>query len=144
MTGATQPEVRIFIGAEPDIAEAMRRVRRMAETIGFSPVDVSYLATAATELASNLLIHADGGTMEIYVLPQNSGIELVTIDSGPGIPDIERAMQDGFSTSGGLGCGLPGVKRLMDGIEIDSQVGQGTRISAWKSKQGFTSCRAPH
>lgn len=141
MTESRRPEVRLFVGSEIDVRDAMRQVRRVAEDLGFRPVEISYLATAATELASNLFIHAGGGTLEAYVCADRSGIELVTIDCGPGIPDVERAMEDGFSTSGGLGCGLPGVKRLMDGIEIETRVGEGTRIRAWKRSQEYPPCQ---
>jgi serine/threonine-protein kinase RsbT len=134
MSAIRTPLIRMYIGGEVDVRDAMRQIRHLGEDVGFSPVDVSYLATAASELASNLFIHAGGGTLEAYVNPDDSGVELVSIDSGPGIPDVSLAMQDGFSTSGGLGCGLPGVKRLMDGIEIDTQIGTGTRIRAWKEK----------
>lgn len=126
--------VRLYVGTEPDVAEAMRRARRLAVAVGFSHTQASYVATVATELASNLFIHAGGGVFEARVLGKELGIELEASDHGPGIAEIERAMQDGYSTAGGLGCGLPGVKRLMDEMQIESHPGRGTRVCARKWK----------
>lgn len=125
---------RLYVGAEPDVAEAMRQTRRLSEAIGFSLVQVSYIATVATELASNLWIHAGGGVFEAQALEEGRGIEILTSDHGPGIADIALAMQDGYSTAGGLGCGLSGVERLMDELRIESDPGNGTRICARKWK----------
>lgn len=123
---------RLYVGAEPDVAEAMRQTRRMAEALGFAAVQVSYIATVATELASNLFIHGGGGTFEAVELELGAGIELRVADHGPGIADLGLAMRDGYSTVGGLGCGLPGAKRLMDEFEIETAPGRGTRITARK------------
>lgn len=125
----------LYIHAEPDIAAAMRMVRRGAEQTGFGPVDASYLTTAAAELASNLWLHAGGGVFSVWRDPLLPGIVIETRDSGPGIADIPLALEDGYSTAGGLGCGLPGVRRLMDGLEIDSRPGGGTHIRAWKVRR---------
>jgi len=125
---------QVDINTESDVAEAMRLTRATAEAMGFTAAEYSYLATVATELASNLLIHAGGGSFEVRVADGSRRIELVTVDTGPGIPDIARALQDGYSTAGGLGCGLPGVKRLMDGIDILSTPGAGTQVRAWRTK----------
>jgi serine/threonine-protein kinase RsbT len=126
--------VRFYVGADADIAEAMRQARRLAEAIGFDRVSVSYIATVATELASNLFIHAGGGVFEALALGGDAGIKLVASDHGPGIADVDLAMQEGFSTAGGLGYGLPGIKRLMDQFQLESQPGQGTRVCVWKWK----------
>ncbi|MBN2232898.1 MAG: ATP-binding protein [Deltaproteobacteria bacterium] len=110
----------------------MRLVRQLAKSAGFNTTETSYLATVATELAANLWIHADGGVVHVRIDAALPGIEIATSDSGPGIADVTLALQDGYSTAGGLGCGLPGVQRLMDGLEIDSRAGNGTRIRTWK------------
>ncbi len=122
----------VIVFCEADIAEAVRQTRRRAQTLGFSLITANYIATAASELANNLFFHGGGGTFRVKSLERRPGVELETIDTGPGIADIDQAMQEGFSTAGGLGCGLPGVKRLMDELVIDSQVGVGTQVRARK------------
>jgi serine/threonine-protein kinase RsbT len=137
MSREDQRAVRIFVQGEPDAAEATRRARCFALEMGFDKVQSSYIATAAAELASNLWIHGGGGSLVVKANTEKREIEIVAADNGPGIADIGLALQDGYSTGGGLGCGLPGVKRLMDGLEIESRVGEGTRIRATKSCHGF-------
>jgi serine/threonine-protein kinase RsbT len=122
----------VNVATEIDVAEAAREARRWAIHQGFSSMQVHYLATAASELAANLLIHAGGGQFELLIPEDQSSIEMRASDQGPGITDIGQAMQEGYSTAGGLGCGLPGVQRLMDELEIDSQVGVGTVVRARK------------
>jgi serine/threonine-protein kinase RsbT len=117
---------------ESDIAAAARHARQVAESVGFDKVKVSYVATAASELAANLFFHGGGGTFAARLLPDRPGLELLATDSGPGIADIDKALQDGYSTTGSLGFGLPGVKRLMDEMEIDSQANRGTTVKARK------------
>lgn len=126
------PSFVTYVQREADVADVVRHVRRAAENLGFNLVDCSYMATAASELATNLVIHAGGGTFEIHADPLLQRLEMITRDTGPGIPDIALALCDGFSTSGGLGCGLPGVQRLMDDLLIDSTPGKGTFIRTWK------------
>jgi len=106
----------------------------MAAELGFSPTDVVRIATAISELARNVLSYATGGEIRLEALNTRSrcGLTIVATDRGPGIPDVEQAMQDAYSTSGGLGLGLPGVRRLMDEFKIESVVGQGTTVSATK------------
>jgi serine/threonine-protein kinase RsbT len=125
-------EIAFQVTGESDIAEAARCARRFARFIGLGAVQAHYVATAASELAANLLVHAGGGRFEVRVLPGRPGLELQAIDYGPGIANLEQAMQEGFSTAGSLGCGLPGVKRLMDEMEIDTRLGQGTSVRARK------------
>ncbi len=120
------------VNTESDISAAIRVARHAAEQVGFSRVEVGYISTAAAELASNLFIHAVNGEFEVRTTESPAGITLSTTDTGPGIADIEQAMQEGFSTAGGLGCGLPGVKRLMDNLVIESSAGQPTLIKAEK------------
>ena len=104
----------------------------MASALGFRLLDQTRFATVASELARNVVKYARRGRM--LALPVTSpagrqGLRLVFEDSGPGIPDIDAAMRDGFSTGGGLGKGLPGSKRLVDEFQIESQLGQGTRVT---------------
>jgi len=123
--------VIIHVTEEHHIARARQAAVALAEEIGFKRVLVYYVATSVSELANNLFFHASrGGTLTLTPLRREGeiGIEVVAEDDGPGIPDVELALQDGFSTGGGLGGGLPGVERLMDEFEIASTVGAGTRI----------------
>ncbi len=118
---------------EHHVAEARRMAKALAGTASLGRVSTFCLATAVSELAYNLVRHATrGGTITIAVLRRSdkNGIEVIAEDDGPGIPDVTLAMQDGFSSTDGLGGGLPGAKRLMDDFEITSKVGTGTRIVA--------------
>jgi serine/threonine-protein kinase RsbT len=124
--------ISVLVADESDIAEAARSARQLAESIGFDKVQVSYVTTAASELAANIFFHGGGGVFEVRALDARRGLELVAADLGPGIADLELAVMDGYSTAGSLGFGLPGVKRLMDEMEIASQPGQGTRVTARK------------
>ncbi len=123
--------VIIPVTEEHHIARARQAAAALAEEIGFKRVLVYYVATSVSELADNLFFHASrGGALTLTPLEREDeiGIQVVAEDDGPGIPDVELALQDGFSTGGGLGGGLPGVKRLMDEFEIASTVGVGTRV----------------
>ncbi len=134
MTVKGRPAVVIVVD-EHHVAEARRMAKALAGTASLGRVSTFCLATAVSELAHNLVRHATrGGTITIAVLNRNGkiGIEVIAEDDGPGIPDVTLAMQDGFSSTDGLGGGLPGVKRLMDDFEITSTVGTGTRIVARK------------
>ena len=97
-------------------------------------MDQARITTAISELARNIYLYAGQGEMRIERINDlgKSGLKITAIDNGPGIPDIRKVMEDGFSTSGGLGAGLPGVKRLMDEFDISSTVGEGTDIQAVK------------
>jgi serine/threonine-protein kinase RsbT len=123
------------IVSEPDMVIVRRRVREAAARTGLSLVDQTKLVTAASELARNTLIYGGGGTMQLDTLNgPRLGVRLVFVDQGPGIPDIDLALRDGFTTGAGLGLGLSGSKRLVNEFEIDSKVGQGTRVAVtrWK------------
>ncbi len=122
--------------SEEDIVRARMAARTTAEKLGFSIVDKTRIATAVSELARNVYNHGGGGRMEIEEIREGkiSGIRCIFTDQGQGIPDIEQAMGDGFSTGNGLGQGLPGSKRLMDNLKIESQVGKGTRVEIVKWK----------
>ncbi len=124
------------IQSSADIVLVRQSVRRAAIEIGLSLVDQTKIVTAASELARNTLDYGGGGTVEITTLQQNgrSGLQLTFIDAGPGIPNIELALQDGFTTGGGLGMGLGGAKRLSNEFAIESIAGQGTQVTIvrWK------------
>jgi serine/threonine-protein kinase RsbT len=122
--------IRIAIAS--DVATACRAARHAAEQSGFDRTRSYQIATAASELARNVLVHGGGGTVTVSAPGHRSGIELLAIDHGPGIADLALAMQDGFSTTGSLGGGLPGVERLMDEVVIETRVGAGTTVRASK------------
>lgn len=125
-------KVCLRVAGESDVGEAARQARLAAVALGFPTVQSYYIATAASELAANLFVHAGGGVLRLSCPAERPGLELLASDCGPGIADIDKALQDGFSTAGGLGCGLPGVQRLMDELEIDSRLGEGSVIRARK------------
>jgi len=126
----TADETRVSVESDSDIVTARMRGRELAMRLGFPPVTTTLIATAISELARNILQYASRGEIVLSTAEQNGrfGITVVARDEGPGIPDVERAMRDGFSTSGRLGLGLPGVRRLMDHFEISSRPGQGTTV----------------
>jgi len=119
-----------------DVVVARQKVRQWAVDLRFSLVDQTKLVTAASELARNALDHGRGGSMTVELLSNGakSGLRLVFEDQGPGIPDIEQALKDGFTTGSGLGLGLGGSKRLVNEFSIESEMGKGTRVSVirWK------------
>ena len=129
-------EICVSIATDQDVVVARQRGRAMALELGFSASDSTLLATAISELARNIVSYAGQG--QILLRPvQNSGRPGVTVvarDEGPGIPSIEQALRDGYSTSGSLGLGLPGVRRLVDEFEIISEVGRGTTVTIRKWK----------
>jgi serine/threonine-protein kinase RsbT len=123
------------IHAEGDIVSVRRRVREFASSLGFTLVDQTKVVTAASELARNTMIYGGGGSMRAEALNgPRTGLRLTFEDNGPGIPDIELALRDGFTTGSGLGLGLGGAKRLVSEFEVSSRVGEGTRvtITRWK------------
>jgi serine/threonine-protein kinase RsbT len=127
---------RFPLRASEDVVAVRQHVRKVALEIGLSLVDQTKVVTAASELARNTLIHGRGGwcTIEQVEAGGRKGLRASFEDQGPGIPDIERALQDGFTTAGGLGLGLGGSKRLSNEFEIVSKPGVGTRvtITRWK------------
>jgi serine/threonine-protein kinase RsbT len=130
-------EIRVGINSDQDIVVARQKGRAMANELGFSPGDATLIATAISELARNIVSYARKGKITLKMVNglNRQGIAVTAIDEGPGIPDIRQALRDGFSTSGSLGLGLPGVRRLMDEFEIDSRPGQGTTVAVKKWKQ---------
>ena len=127
-------ETKIAIQRDQDIVTARQKGRALAQRLGFSNSNLTLVATAISELARNILLYAKTGEMTLGILEDHGrdGLVVVARDSGPGIADIGRAMQVGYSTSGSLGLGLPGVKRLMDEFEIVSRAGRGTTVTATK------------
>ncbi|WP_407271784.1 anti-sigma regulatory factor [Radiobacillus sp. PE A8.2] len=124
----------ISIKKELDIVGARQIGRDHAKRLGFGTVDQARIATAISELARNIYLYAKVGEIcyEIIDEKSNTGLRVIATDNGPGIRSISQVMEDGYSTSGGLGAGLPGVKRLMDQFDIVSEVGKGTEIRTIK------------
>ena len=128
---------KVPIGADSDILIARGLGRAVASRLGFPSSDLALIATTISELARNILRYAGTGEITLKTIGDShkQGILIVARDKGPGIPDVRKALQDGYSTSGGLGLGLPGVKRLMDEFEIASGPGQGTTVTVKKWKR---------
>ena len=122
--------------SEHDIVLARQQVRRLTQELQFSLVDQTKMVTAASELARNALVYGGGGKMEWEVVSAESrrGLKLLFSDEGPGIPNLDLAMTDGWTSGKGLGMGLTGTKRLVNDFDIDTKVGAGTRvtIARWK------------
>jgi serine/threonine-protein kinase RsbT len=126
----------LAIGTSDDVVRVRQHVRTRAVEIGMSLVDQTKIVTAASEIARNTLDYGGGGVVKVEVVENGGrrGVRLVFEDSGPGIPDINAALTDGFTTAGGLGLGLSGAKRLCNEFDIKSVVGKGTQvmIARWK------------
>lgn len=127
-------EQLIDIRGEADILAARRVARLLATELGFDAIKQIEVATAISEIARNTITYAGRGQMRFAIVREQrrTGIRVVATDSGPGITNLSQAMSDGFSTGGGLGLGLPGARRLMDGFEIRSEPGDGTTITMMK------------
>ncbi len=119
------------VQAEEDIVRVRHHVRDWASQLRFSLVDQTKLVTAASELARNTLIYGGGGTMLMQAVNEGirTGLRIRFEDHGPGIPNLELALQDGYTTGSGLGLGLGGAKRLVNEFDIDSVPGAGTRVT---------------
>ena len=126
--------IEISIEADADIVAARKQGRMLAVRLGFSPSDATIVATAISELARNIVLYAKRGEIILNAVKHDdqSAVIITARDQGMGIPDLSRALQDGYSTSGRLGVGLPGVKRLMDEFDILSEIGKGTIVTAAK------------
>ena len=128
--------IRVVIASNEDVVVVRQRARDQAQRAGFSLLETTKLVTAASELARNALEHGGGGYAEIEVVTDGvkRGVRMTFVDEGPGIPDIETALRDGFTTGGGLGLGLGGSRRLVNEFHIESTVGRGTRVQVvrWK------------
>lgn len=126
----------VAVRSDADIVHVRHMVRAWARQQGFSLIDQTKIVTAASELARNTVVYGGGGTLRLEMLNHGArfGLQLTFEDQGPGIPDVELAMKDGYTTGGGLGLGLGGAKRLSNEFDIVSRPGEGTRvrITQWK------------
>jgi serine/threonine-protein kinase RsbT len=126
----------IPLRTELDIVQCRKLVRELALEVGFGLVDQTKMVTAASELARNTLVHGGGGEMRWEKLADGGkrGLRLTFVDHGPGIPDLSLALSDGWTSGTGLGMGLPGAKRLVTEFDVQSVVGEGTRVTVarWK------------
>ena len=126
MTG----EIRVPVSSDADVVEAREKGRELSAQLGFSSIDLTLIVTAISEVARNILLYAKEGEIVLSLEQEDGlkGIVVVARDEGPGIPDLDLAMRDSFSTGNGLGLGLPGARRLMDEFEIESEVSKGTTV----------------
>jgi serine/threonine-protein kinase RsbT len=123
-------EVLVHVSSDADVVAAREKGRELSARLGFSTIDLTLIVTAISEVARNILLYAQEGDIELR-LDNNDGhrgIVVVARDEGPGIPDLELAMRDSYSTGNGLGLGLPGARRLMDEFEIKSEISKGTTV----------------
>ncbi|MEU1808280.1 ATP-binding protein [Micromonospora sp. WMMD1076] len=122
------------IRSDEDVVRVRQLVRTTAVAVRLSLVDQTKLVTAASELARNTLIYGGGGSAEVSTVEdgRRRGVRIVFADEGPGIPDLDLALTDGYTTGGGLGLGLSGARRLVDDFDIRTAVGEGTRITVTK------------
>ena len=127
-----EAETRIAIESDADVVTARQRARELAGDLELSSTDQTLLATAISEVARNITHYATRGEVLLRVIRDGdgrAGIQVVASDDGPGIADIERALQDGYTTGGGLGLGLPGARRLVDDFDIKSTPSEGTTVT---------------
>ncbi|MGY0065547.1 anti-sigma regulatory factor [Streptomyces sp. QTS137] len=138
MPTASGVEACLPIRSDMDLVWVRQHVRQAAARLGFGLVDQTKLVTAASELARNTLVHGGGGQMDAFPVTAGfgSGLRLTFSDSGPGIPDLDRALRDGFTSGDGLGMGLGGARRLVHDFEVESTVGSGTvvRVTSWVNR----------
>jgi serine/threonine-protein kinase RsbT len=131
----SEDETLIPIQHEGDIVTARQKGRELALKAGFKGSDLTLIATAISEVARNIIVYAKFGEIILNTISSEGGRRGIAVqakDQGPGIPDIDRAMQDGFSTGNSLGLGLPGARRLMDEFTLASMVGKGTTVTMRK------------
>lgn len=128
----------VDIRSEPDVVAVRQVARQWAVEMKFSIVDQTKLVTAASELARNTLVHGGGGSMLLEAVSLNgrTGLRMTFEDHGPGIPDVDLALRDGYTTGSGLGLGLGGAKRLVNEFQIDTHIGEGTRVTVLRWKTG--------
>jgi serine/threonine-protein kinase RsbT len=123
-------EARVHVTSDADVVAAREKGRELSARLGFSSIDLTLIVTAISEVARNILLYAKEGEILLRLERNGSqrGIVVVASDEGPGIPDLDMAMRDSYSTGNGLGLGLPGARRLMDEFEIHSEVSKGTTV----------------
>jgi serine/threonine-protein kinase RsbT len=133
-TASVTCEVRIPIQGDADVVTARKQGRELAAQAGFSATELTIIATAISEIARNIVMFAERGEITVTLVGDNGreGVTVVARDAGPGIPNLEQALQDGYSGYGGMGLGLPGARRLMDEFEITSEVDRGTTVTMTK------------
>ncbi len=133
-TSRPRAEIRVAIREESDVVMARNGARELAQQVNFSVGRAGALATAVSEVARNIVVHARSGEILLALLDERGrrGVLVVARDGHPGIPDVHRAMQDGYSTGRGLGLGLPSAKRLMDEFTLESAPGEGTTVTMKK------------
>jgi serine/threonine-protein kinase RsbT len=136
MAMAALPSDVLPIRSEADVVLVRQAARTWAAELGFRLVDQTKIVTAASELARNTLTHGGGGTVRLEAVAEGArkGLRLTFEDQGPGIPDVDLALKDGYTTGTGLGLGLSGSRRLMSDLQIVSRVGEGTRVTVTKWK----------
>ena len=133
--GRSTTKGKMKINSSTDVVDVRQKIREICNDMGFSLAETTRVVTATSELTRNMVNYAGSGEMIWRVLDNpGAGIELIFEDGGSGIEDIDWAMQDGTSTGKGLGKGLPGAKKLMDEMEVESKPGNGTRITIRKWK----------
>ena len=142
MRSATMPQPTIDVTAsevltirqQSDVIQLTNRIRQQALQIGMSVLNQTKLSTAASELARNVLTHGGGGHVQFEQIRRRSqiGIRLIFTDRGPGIADVDQALQPGYTTGAGMGLGLPGAKQLADAFHLTSTVGEGTTVTILK------------
>jgi len=127
-------ETRVAISSSADIVTARQQGRALADELGFDGSDLTVIATAISEVARNVVMHAKQGEILLRAVQNGNkrGIKVIARDEGSGIKNVEKAMQYGYSSGKGLGVGLPGAKWLMDDFEIETQVGEGTKVTMIK------------
>ena len=127
-------DIVISIHSDQDMVAARAESRRLADSLGFSRTDATLIATAISEIARNILVHAGHGEISMRQVREEKryGMVVVARDSGPGIRDVSRAAESGFASTGGMGLGLPGARRLMDEFQLESNPGEGTTVTMTK------------
>lgn len=132
-----EPASRVAVRDAGDVIAARQQARQLAEKLGFTGTDVTLIVTAVSEVARNIVEHAGEGTIELSIEGSSdagdAALVVVARDDGPGIPDLDAAMRDGYSTTGALGLGLPGARRLMDSFDVESAPGRGTTVVMTRS-----------
>jgi serine/threonine-protein kinase RsbT len=135
---APEQAERISIESDADVVTARQRARALAVGLDMPTTDQTLLATAISEIARNITAYAVRGEVLLDVVQDGArrGVRVVASDDGPGIEDLEKALQDGYTTGGGLGLGLPGARRLVDEFDIETAPGEGTRVTLVKWTRG--------
>jgi serine/threonine-protein kinase RsbT len=142
-----EDELRVEIALDADIVRARAAGRELASRLDFSRTDGTLIATAISEVARNILVHAGHGEIVLHPVFERDrhGLVVVARDFGPGIAHLELALQDGWGSRGGLGLGLPGARRLMDDFDIESAPGEGTTVTMtkWRTHESLERTREP-